>query len=53
LITDSRAFTGHPPWAAAAALHDHDPDEMMGADAAKKEIEAWLKKPVEVAGKED
>lgn len=53
LVAESGVFTGHPSWAAAGALHDHDPEEMMSIEAAKSEIEAWLQKPVEVAGEEE
>lgn len=53
LIEDSRALTGHSRHVAAGALREHDADETLSIDAAKKEIEAWLKQPVAVAGEED
>lgn len=52
LIEDARTLTGHSRHVAAGALRDHEPDEMLSIDAAKKEIEDWLKQPVEVAGEE-
>lgn len=52
LIEGATGLLGTSRWAAAGALHDHDPDEKMTIDAAKAEVEKWLKQPVETAQEE-
>lgn len=45
LIDQATGLLGTSPWTAAGALSEHDRDEKMSIDAAKAEIEKWLKQP--------
>lgn len=46
LIDRASAYLGCSSWTAAGALANHQPDETLSADAAKAEIEKWLKTPL-------
>jgi hypothetical protein len=49
LIEGSTGYLGYPSWAAAGALSDHEPDEMMSVDTAKSLVEKWHETPLDDA----
>jgi hypothetical protein len=52
LIEGATGLLGQPSWVAAGALREHDPDEMMSIDAAKREVDRFLKAPVKTGEEE-
>jgi hypothetical protein len=50
LIEQGQDFVGHPSYAVAGAMSEHDRDEMMDPVNAKAIVEAWLDSPVSVEG---
>lgn len=50
LVEGATGLLACSPWVAAGALRDHKPDDKLSIDAAKAEVEKFLKQPVKSGG---